>query len=56
MNMGGSILGSSRGAQDIERVADCLEVNNIGILFMVGGDGTLMAASKIADTICPTED
>jgi 6-phosphofructokinase 1 len=51
MNMGGSILGSSRGAQDIERVADCLEVNNIGILFMVGGDGTLMAASKIADTI-----
>lgn len=51
MNMGGSILGSSRGAQDIDRVVDCLEVNNIGILFMVGGDGTLMAASKIADTI-----
>ena len=50
-NMGGSILGSSRGAQDIDRVVDCLEVNNIGILFMVGGDGTLMAASKIADTI-----
>jgi 6-phosphofructokinase 1 len=51
MNMGGSILGSSRGAQDIGRVVDCLEVNRIGILFMVGGDGTLMAASKIADTI-----
>jgi 6-phosphofructokinase 1 len=51
MDMGGSILGSSRGAQDIDRVVDCLEVNNIGILFMVGGDGTLMAASKIADTI-----
>ncbi len=51
MDMGGSILGSSRGAQDIERVVDCLEVNNIGLLFMVGGDGTLMAASKIADTI-----
>lgn len=51
INMGGSILGSSRGAQDIDRVVDCLEVNNIGILFMVGGDGTLMAASKIADTI-----
>jgi 6-phosphofructokinase 1 len=51
MNMGGSLLGSSRGAQDIDRVVDCLEVNNIGILFMVGGDGTLMAASKIADTI-----
>jgi 6-phosphofructokinase 1 len=51
MDMGGSILGSSRGAQDIDRVVDCLEVNNIGILFMVGGDGTLMAASKIADAI-----
>jgi 6-phosphofructokinase 1 len=51
MDMGGSILGSSRGAQDIERVVDCLEVNHIGILFMVGGDGTLMAASKIADTV-----
>ncbi len=51
MNMGGSILGSSRGAQDIDRVVDCLEVNNVGILFMVGGDGTLMAASKIADAI-----
>ena len=51
MNMGGSILGSSRGAQEIDRVVDCLEVNHIGILFMVGGDGTLMAASKIAETI-----
>jgi 6-phosphofructokinase 1 len=51
MDMGGSILGSSRGAQEIDRVVDCLEVNHIGILFMVGGDGTLMAASKIAETI-----
>ena len=51
LDMGGSILGSSRGAQDIDRVVDCLEVNHIGILFMVGGDGTLMAASKIAETI-----
>ena len=51
MNMGGSILGSSRGAQEIDRVVDCLEVNHIGLLFMVGGDGTLMAASKIAETI-----
>lgn len=51
MDMGGSILGSSRGAQDIDRVVDCLDLNHIGILFMVGGDGTLMAASKIADAI-----
>jgi len=51
LNMGGSILGSSRGAQNIDEVVDCLERMNIGILFMIGGDGTLMAAKKIADTI-----
>ena len=48
---GGTILGSSRGPQDIERVVDCLERMNIGVLFMIGGDGTQMAASKIADTV-----
>ena len=45
--MGGSILGSSRGPQEIDAIVDCLERMNIGILFMVGGDGTLMAASRI---------
>jgi 6-phosphofructokinase 1 len=48
---GGSVLGSSRGPQDVEEIADCLERMNIGILFMIGGDGTLMAATRIADTI-----
>jgi len=51
LEMGGSILGSSRGPQPIEEIVDCLERMNIGILFMVGGDGTLMAATKIADMI-----
>ena len=51
LNMGGTILGSSRGPQDIEAIVDSLERSNIGILFMVGGDGTLMATSKIADAI-----
>ncbi|MFW6297048.1 MAG: ATP-dependent 6-phosphofructokinase [Desulfosalsimonas sp.] len=49
--MGGSILGSSRGPQDIGAIVDCLERMNIGILFMIGGDGTLMAASKIESLI-----
>ncbi|MGM0453719.1 MAG: ATP-dependent 6-phosphofructokinase [Thermodesulfobacteriota bacterium] len=49
--MGGTILGSSRGPQDIEAIVDCLERMNIGILFMIGGDGTLMAASRITETI-----
>ncbi len=51
LDMGGSILGSSRGPQDIDEIVDCLERMNIGILFMIGGDGTLMAANKIADKI-----
>jgi 6-phosphofructokinase 1 len=51
LHMGGSILGSSRGPQDIEEIVDCLERMNIGILFMVGGDGTLRAAVSIADAI-----
>lgn len=49
--MGGSILGSSRGPQPIDEIVDTLERMNIGILFMIGGDGTLMAATKIADVI-----
>ena len=49
--MGGSILGSSRGPQPIDEIVDSLERMNIGVLFMVGGDGTLMAATKIADAI-----
>ncbi len=51
LDTGGSILGSSRGEQDINDVVDCLERMNIGILFMIGGDGTLMAAKKIAENI-----
>ena len=51
LDRGGSILGSSRGPQDIEEIVDCLERMNIGILFMIGGDGTLKAAVRIADAI-----
>ena len=48
---GGSILGSSRGPQNIDEIIDCLDRMNVGILFMIGGDGTLMAANRIADAI-----
>jgi 6-phosphofructokinase 1 len=51
LDTGGSILGSSRGPQDIEAIVDSLERMNIGILFMIGGDGTLVAATRIADAI-----
>jgi 6-phosphofructokinase 1 len=48
---GGTVLGSSRGPQDIGEIVDSLERMNIGLLFMIGGDGTLTAAMLIADTI-----
>jgi len=51
MDMGGTVLGSSRGTQDMDAILDCLERMSIGILFMVGGDGTLMAAKKITDKV-----
>lgn len=51
LERGGSILGSSRGPQDIDAIVDSLERMNIGIVFMIGGDGTLMAATRINDAI-----
>ena len=51
LDRGGSILGSSRGPQDVEAIVDSLERMNIGILFMIGGDGTLMAATRISEAI-----
>jgi len=48
---GGTVLGSSRGPQNIDEIIDSLERMNIGLLFMIGGDGTLTAAGRLADTI-----
>jgi 6-phosphofructokinase 1 len=48
---GGTILGSSRGNQDIGEMADTLERMNIGILFTLGGDGTLRGASAISEEL-----
>ena len=48
---GGTILGSSRGEQNIEQIVDCLERNNINILFTIGGDGTLHGALAIYQEI-----
>ena len=48
---GGDILSSSRGPQDADIMVDTLEKMNIGILFVIGGDGTLHGARKIVKTI-----
>ncbi len=46
---GGTVLGSSRGPQDpAEMLATLMELK-IGILFAIGGDGTLRGAQKIAE-------
>lgn len=48
---GGSILGTSRGPQDIGEMVDLLEEMNIDLFFIVGGDGTLRGAAEIAKEI-----
>jgi len=48
---GGSILASSRGPQDVSDMVDTLERMNIGLLFTIGGDGTLRGAHAMAEEI-----
>ena len=49
--MGGTILGSSRGPQDVSEMVDTLERMNVGILFTIGGDGTLRGAQAIVEEV-----
>ena len=46
--LGGTILGSSRGQQPTEEIVDTLTRMNINVLFCVGGDGSLRCAHDIA--------
>lgn len=48
---GGTILGSSRGMQDVSVMVDTLMRLNINVLFCIGGDGTLRGAHAIAEEI-----
>jgi len=47
--IGGTILGSSRGPQEPSEMVTTLQDLNVGILFAVGGDGTQRGAQKIAE-------
>ena len=49
------ILGTSRGDQDPEEMIATLVRLNVYILFVVGGDGTLRGAQKIADAAAARE-
>jgi 6-phosphofructokinase 1 len=46
---GGTMLGTSRGEQDPEEIVDCLERLNINVLFVIGGDGSMRGAQRIAE-------
>ena len=46
---GGSVLGSSRGPQDPGEMVGYLNELGVGILFAIGGDGTLRGAQKIGE-------
>jgi len=50
-SLGGSILSSSRGSQDIATMVDTLCEMNVNIFFCVGGDGTMRAAGRITEEI-----
>ena len=52
---GGTILGTSRGPQDIGEIVDALDRINIRILYLIGGDGTLRAANEIYQEIARRE-
>ena len=48
---GGTMLGTSRGSQDPVEVVDNLEANGIGILFVIGGNGSMAGALRVADEV-----
>jgi 6-phosphofructokinase 1 len=48
-NEGGSILGTSRGAEEASVIVDRLQAMGIHILFCIGGDGTLRGAHALAE-------
>ena len=48
---GGTILGSSRGEQDVPAIVDKLCKLEVDILFCIGGDGTLRGAHAISEEI-----
>ena len=44
---GGTVLRSSRGGHDTSKICDSLIQNEVNMLFVIGGDGTMKGACKI---------
>jgi len=50
-HLGGTVLGSSRGAQEPAIVVDFMEAKQIDILFCIGGDGTQRGAHAVQEEV-----
>jgi len=48
---GGTILGSSRGAQDLDDMIATLQDFQVNMLFVIGGDGTFNGAHQLSERI-----
>jgi len=48
---GGTMLGTSRGHQDIGEMVDTLARHRVGLLFVIGGDGTFRGAEALCREI-----
>ena len=50
-HQGGTIVGSSRGKFDKEKIIERLRMRNINMVFCVGGDGTHRAIEQLGQSI-----
>lgn len=50
-NVGGTILGSSRGGQDADEMVDSLVLRGVNVMFVIGGDGGMRAATYLSKAI-----
>lgn len=48
---GGTILGTSRGPQDVPTMVDTLVHRGIDILFVIGGDGSMRGVHELAEEV-----
>jgi 6-phosphofructokinase 1 len=48
---GGTLLGSSRGPQNVSEMVDTLVRHNVSILFAIGGDGTLRGVEALSQEV-----
>lgn len=50
-NDGGTILGTSRGGQDPDEMVDSLVLRGVNLMFVIGGDGGMRAATVLSKAI-----